>query len=170
VTRRAPAPLFRDLGALAAAVRAAKAQRVVLANGCFDPLHVGHVRYLGDAATHGDFLVVAVNDDAGSRRLKGEGRPVMREEDRAALVAALAAVDAVLLFGEDNVGAILSALRPAVHAKGTDYTVDTVPEREAAIRLGIETVITGDPKTHASRDIVARVRDAGAGDAESRNP
>ena len=166
---RAPAPVFRTIEALVAALRDAAPGDVVLANGCFDPLHVGHVRYLDDAKRHGDFLVVAVNDDAGTRRLKGAGRPVVNEDERAALVAALACVDAVLVFGrenagDDNVAAILERVRPAVHAKGTDYTVETVPEREVAKRLGIRTVITGDQKSHASREIVSRVRgDRGGG-------
>ena len=151
------APVFVDIDALLAHVRERAPRCVVLANGCFDPLHVGHVRYLKDACAHGDFLVVAVNDDAGTRRLKGEGRPVVAAVDRARLLAALAGVDAVLLFGADSVADILARLRPAVHAKGTDYTADTVPEAEVARGLGIRTVITGDPKTHASRDIVARV-------------
>jgi D-glycero-beta-D-manno-heptose 1-phosphate adenylyltransferase len=158
VSRSTAAPVFDDVDALVTSVRRAHAGRVVLANGCFDPLHVGHVRYLDDARRHGDFLVVAVNDDAGTRRLKGAGRPVMQACDRARIVAALRSVDAVLLFGDDTVAVILDQLRPAVHAKGTDYTRDTVPERDIALRLGIETVIAGDEKTHASRDIVERVR------------
>jgi rfaE bifunctional protein nucleotidyltransferase chain/domain len=163
------ATVFTDVDALVSAVRRAGATRVVLANGCFDPLHVGHVRYLDDARGHGDHLVVAVNGDAGTRRLKGSGRPVVRDLDRARVVAALRAVDAVLIFGADTVEEILERLRPAVHAKGTDYTRDTVPEREVARRLGIEVVIAGDEKTHASRDIVARVQAAkrgGTGDAK----
>jgi rfaE bifunctional protein nucleotidyltransferase chain/domain len=158
MTRAVAAPVFEEVAALRDHIAAADAARVVLANGCFDPMHVGHVRYLEDARTHGDFLVVALNNDASTRRLKGETRPIVAERDRAQLVAALAAVDAVLVFGADNVEEILSTLRPAVHAKGTDYTEATVPEAAVARRLGIRTVITGDPKTHASRDIVARVR------------
>jgi rfaE bifunctional protein nucleotidyltransferase chain/domain len=166
MTRRPAAPVFRSLDALADALRDTGAKRVVLANGCFDPLHVGHVRYLWDARAHGDFLLVAVNDDAGARRLKGDGRPAVGEDDRAAIIAALRCVDAVLVFGrenagDDNVAVVLEHIRPAVHAKGTDYTVDTVPEREVAKRLGIETVITGDAKSHASRVIVERVRARG---------
>lgn len=156
--KKTGAPIFADLKTLVTFVGAAKAARVVLANGCFDPLHVGHTRYLSDAKDHGDFLVVAVNDDAGARRLKGPTRPVVTERDRARLVAALDAVDAVLIFGGDDVVNILEALRPSVHAKGTDYTADTVPERGTARRLGIETVIAGDAKTHASREVVARLR------------
>lgn len=158
------ARIFSDLDALKAFVAEAKAKRVVLANGCFDPLHVGHTRYLADAERHGDFLVVAVNDDAGTRRLKGSGRPVVPAVDRARLVAALGAVDAVLVFGGDDVANILERLRPCVHAKGTDYTAETVPEYNVAVHLGIETVIAGDAKTHASREVVARLR------AEVRSP
>ncbi len=155
--KRTGARVFSDLASLCAFVALAGARRVVLANGCFDPLHVGHTRYLSDAKGHGDFLVVAVNDDEGARRLKGEGRPVVAAADRARLVAALACVDAVLVFGEDDVARILETIRPQVHAKGTDYTSETVPERGVAERLGIETVIAGDTKTHASREVVARL-------------
>lgn len=156
--KRAPARIFADMVALQAFVRESGAQRVVLANGCFDPLHVGHTRYLSDAKSHGDLLVVAVNDDAGARRLKGATRPVVAAADRARLIAALDAVDAVLVFSDDDVARILESLRPGVHAKGTDYTAETVPERAVAARLGIETVIAGDAKTHASRDVVARLQ------------
>lgn len=155
---RAAAPVFDDVAALRAHIETRRPQRVVLANGCFDPLHVGHVRYLEDARAHGDFLVVALNNDDSTRRLKGNGRPVVDDVARAELLAALACVDAVLLFGDENVERILETLHPAVHAKGTDYSPESVPEREVARRLGIRTVITGDPKTHASRDIVVRIR------------
>ncbi len=144
--------------ALARFVAESGARRAVLANGCFDPLHVGHTRYLADAKQHGDFLMVAVNDDAGARRLKGDARPVVPAGDRARVIASLDAVDAVLVFADDDVTRLLEALRPSVHAKGTDYTAESVPERGAAARLGIETVITGDSKTHASREVVARLR------------
>jgi rfaE bifunctional protein nucleotidyltransferase chain/domain len=163
--RSLAAPVFPDVTTLRSHVDATGAQCVVLANGCFDPLHVGHVRYLDDARTHGDFLVVALNNDASTRRLKGEGRPVMGADDRAQLLAGLASVDAVLVFGADNVEEILSRLHPAVHAKGTDYTEATVPEAAVARRLGIRTVITGDAKAHASREIVARVRRPVRGDS-----
>ena len=158
MTRSPAALVSSDIEAVRECAARAGARALVLANGCFDPLHVGHVRYLEDARTHGDFLVVALNNDDSTRRLKGSDRPVVPELDRAALLAALACVDAVLLFGTDNVESILAALVPAVHAKGTDYTEATVPEAEAARRLGIRTVITGDAKSHASREIVAKVR------------
>ena len=156
--RTKAAVISSDVESVRASAASAGARVLVLANGCFDPLHVGHVRYLEDARTHGDFLVVALNNDESTRRLKGNDRPVVPELDRATLLAALRCVDAVLLFGTDNVEEILASLRPAVHAKGTDYTEATVPEREAARRLGIRTVITGDAKSHASREIVAKVR------------
>src|SRR3984893_12278968 len=121
-------------------------RRVVFANGCFDTLHVGHVRYLEGARREGDILVVAVNNDASVSGLKGPGRPILPESARADLVAALRAVDYVVLFSEPNVEALLEVLRPDVHAKGTDYTAETVPERAAAARLGIRVAIVGDPK------------------------
>ena len=152
------APIFADPGALARHLSNHTRSRVVLANGCFDPLHVGHVRYLQGARERGDSLVVAVNDDASTRALKGAGRPVMRAADRARLLAGLRSVDAVLLFAARDVSGVLEVLRPACHAKGTDHTVETVPELETSKRLGIETVIVGDPKTHASSDVVATLR------------
>lgn len=136
-----------------------RGERIVLANGCFDLLHVGHVRYLEGARREGDILVVAVNSDASERRLKGPARPVLPERARAELVAALAAVDYVLLFGEPDVEGLLEALQPDVHAKGTDYTAETVPERALAARLGIRVAIVGDPKQHSTRDLIARVRE-----------
>lgn len=156
-----PAPIYPDIETLAKTIDRDACGRIVLANGCFDPLHVGHVRYLDEARSHGDFLVVALNNDDSTHRLKGDGRPVVKETDRAAILASIAGVDAVVLFSEDTVAEILEMLRPAVHAKGTDYTVETVPEREVARRLGIDTVIAGDPKSHASRDIVDAIRRSG---------
>jgi rfaE bifunctional protein nucleotidyltransferase chain/domain len=133
-------------------------KRVVFANGCFDTLHVGHVRYLEGARREGDVLVVAVNDDASVRGLKGVGRPILDENARAELVAALRAVDYVVLFHEVNVEPLLELLRPDVHAKGTDYSTDTVPEREVAARLGIRVAIVGDPKNHSTRGFIETVR------------
>ena len=135
-------------------------RRIVLANGCFDVLHVGHVRYLEGARREGDLLVVAVNSDSGVRALKGPGRPILPAADRAELVAALAAVDFVVIFDDLTVEPLLEMLRPEVHAKGTDYTADTVPEREVAARLGIRVAIVGDPKRHSTRELLTRVRDS----------
>lgn len=134
-------------------------ERVVLANGVFDLLHVGHARYLAGARALGTRLVVGVNGDRCTARLKGPGRPVMAAADRAALVAALRGVDLVVVFDEPTVDALLRDLRPAVHAKGTDYRRDTVPERATMTSLGGVTAIAGDPKTHASRDMFALVRE-----------
>jgi D-glycero-beta-D-manno-heptose 1-phosphate adenylyltransferase len=136
----------------------AQGLRVAFANGCFDVLHVGHVRYLEGARAEADVLVVGVNGDASVRRLKGEGRPVMPEGDRALLVAAFRAVDHVLVFHEDDVSAVLLALRPDVHCKGTDYTEETVPEREVVRSYGGRVAIVGDPKSHATRALLARLR------------
>lgn len=141
----------------------AKGKQIVLANGCFDILHAGHVRYLQGARREGDLLVVAINSDASVCGLKGPGRPILSAQARAELVAALAAVDYVMLFDEPDVRALLRDLRPSVHAKGTDYTVDTVPEREEAARLGIRVAIVGDPKQHSTRDLVARIHQASHG-------
>lgn len=137
-----------------------RGQRIVLANGCFDLLHVGHVRYLKGARREGDVLVVGVNSDGSERALKGDGRPILPAQARAELVAGLAAVDYVVIFEEPNVEALLTALRPDVHAKGTDYTAETVPERELAAWLGVRVAIVGDPKRHSTRDLLVRVREA----------
>jgi D-glycero-beta-D-manno-heptose 1-phosphate adenylyltransferase len=134
--------------------------KIVFANGCFDTLHVGHVRYLEGARREGDILVVGVNSDSSVCNLKGLGRPILPESARADLVAALRAVDYVVLFSEPNVEALLESLHPDVHAKGTDYTAETVPERATAARLGIHVAIVGDPKDHSTRDFLDSVRKA----------
>src|SRR5258708_19125213 len=134
-----------------------RGQRIVFANGCFDTLHVGHIRYLEGARREGDVLVVGVNADSSVCNLKGPGRPVLDEHARAQLVAALRCVDYVVLFAELNVGALLEELRPDVHAKGTDYTADTVPERAVAARLGIRVPIVGDPKDHSTHQLLASI-------------
>ncbi len=131
---------------------------VVLANGCFDLLHVGHVRYLEGARREGDFLVVAVNSDGSVRRLKGPGRPILAEQDRAELVAALRPVDLVFVFDDPTVDQVIRRLRPHVHAKGTDYTKESVPERETMARIGGRVVIVGDAKSHSTRDLLVRIR------------
>jgi rfaE bifunctional protein nucleotidyltransferase chain/domain len=130
---------------------------VAFANGCFDLLHVGHVRYLESAAQEADVLVVAVNDDGSVRQLKGEGRPVLAAADRAEIVAALRCVDYVVVFGERTVAPLLELLRPDVHCKGTDYTEATVPEREIVSAYGGRIAIVGDPKDHSTRDLLARI-------------
>ena len=133
---------------------------VVFANGCFDILHVGHIRYLEGARREGDILIVGINDDSSVRNLKGLGRPVLDENARALLVAALRPVDYVVLFSEPTVEALLEELRPDVHAKGTDYTAETVPERATAARLGIRVAIVGDPKDHSTRTLFDSIRKA----------
>jgi len=135
-------------------------RRIVFANGCFDTLHVGHIRYLEGARREGDILVVGVNADSSMCSLKGPGRPVLDENARSQLVAALRSVDYVVLFAEPNVEALLEELRPDVHAKGTDYTVESVPERAIAARLGIRVAIVGDPKDHSTRELLESIRKA----------
>lgn len=135
-----------------------KGQRIVFANGCFDALHVGHVRYLEGARREGDVLVVGINDDSSVRAIKGPGRPILDENARALLVAALRSVDYVVLFSESTVAPLLEHLRPDVHAKGTDYTLETVPERATAAQLGIRVAIVGDSKDHSTRELLASVR------------
>jgi rfaE bifunctional protein nucleotidyltransferase chain/domain len=147
-----------ELTARIAADRAA-GRTVALANGCFDILHVGHVRYLQGAAEEADLLVVAVNDDASVRALKGTGRPIMSAPDRAELVAAVRRVDYVVIFGGATVEDVLQAIRPDVHCKGTDYTVASVPEQGIVAAYGGRTAIVGDPKDHSTRELLARVRD-----------
>lgn len=136
----------------------AAGRRIVFANGAFDLLHVGHVRYLEAARAEGDWLAVGVNSDRSVAASKGPGRPILPERERAELVAALACVDAVTLFDEDSPEGLLRRLRPEVHAKGTDYTAQTVPERESVASYGGRTVIVGDPKDHATSDLIERIR------------
>jgi len=134
-------------------------RKVVLANGCFDILHVGHVRYLEGARKLGDTLVVAINSDRSVRALKGEGRPILNETERVALVSALRCVDHVVVFDEGDVTRVLDILRPSIHAKGTDYTEATVPERDQVVAYGGQVRITGDPKDHSTRDVIRRILD-----------
>lgn len=129
-------------------------ERITLANGNFDLLHVGHVRYLRGAKALGGRLVVAINSDESVRTLKGEGRPIMPENERAEIVAALADVDAVVIFPELDVRAIIREIRPDVQAKGTDYTADSVPERDAVAEYGGRVAIVGDPKDHSTSEII----------------
>ena len=136
----------------------AAGQTVVFANGAFDLLHVGHVRYLEAARREGDWLAVGVNSDASVARAKGASRPILPEADRSEIVAALACVDAVVIFPEDSPAGLIAALEPDVHAKGTDYTADSVPEREVVAAYGGRTAIVGDPKDHATTDVIERIR------------
>ncbi|HEV2859529.1 MAG TPA: adenylyltransferase/cytidyltransferase family protein [Pyrinomonadaceae bacterium] len=135
--------------------------RVVFANGCFDLLHVGHVRYLEAARALGDLLVVGVNSDEQVRRLKGDGRPFVPARERAEVVASLRAVDLVTIFNEPTVTELLLAVRPDIHAKGTDYTEETVPERDVVHSFGGRVCIVGDPKDHSSTEMLGRVSGAG---------
>ena len=131
---------------------------VVFTNGCFDLLHVGHIRYLVGAADEGDILFVALNSDRSVRTLKGDGRPVFPAEERAEIISALECVDAVLIFDDPSVDRLLRQLRPDVHAKGTDYAPETVPERETVKAYGGRTAIVGDPKDHSSAGLLERLR------------
>jgi rfaE bifunctional protein nucleotidyltransferase chain/domain len=130
---------------------------LAFANGCFDLLHAGHIRYLQAAAAEADRLIVAVNDD-GTAGAKGPGRPILKAADRAELVAALRGVDYVTIFREPTVTPLLELLQPDVHCKGTDYTIDTVPERDTVHAYGGRIAIVGDPKDHSTRDLLARIR------------
>jgi rfaE bifunctional protein nucleotidyltransferase chain/domain len=130
---------------------------IAFANGCFDVLHVGHVRYLQGARAEADRLIVAINSDASTRGLKGEGRPILDERARAELVAALACVDYVVIFDDPTVDRLLNLLKPDVHCKGTDYTAETVPERETVRAYGGRVAIVGDPKDHSTRELLAKL-------------
>lgn len=132
-------------------------KKIVLANGVFDILHVGHISYLQEAAKLGDFLIVAVNSDESVRKIKGPLRPIVSERERAEIVSSIEGVDAVIIFGESTVESLLRAIKPDVHAKGTDYTKETVPEKDVAKELGIEVAIVGSPKDHSVTEIIDRV-------------
>lgn len=147
-----------EAAALADRLRAA-GKRIVLTNGCFDLLHVGHVRYLQEARALGDVLFVGLNSDAAVRRLKGPGRPILPSGERAEILAALRAVDHVVLFDDDTADRLVTRLRPHVHAKGTDYTPASVPEQASVRAVGGRVVIAGDPKTHSTRDVIALIRE-----------
>jgi len=144
--------------------------RIVFANGCFDILHVGHVRYLEAARALGDLLVVGINTDAQVRALKGAGRPFVTERERAEIIASLRAVDLVTIFPEPTVEALLLAIRPDIHAKGTDYTADTVPEREVVRSYGGRVAIVGDPKDHSSSDMLLRLNRPNAVTSDEPEP
>ena len=131
----------------------------MLANGCFDLIHVGHIRYLRESKRCGDILVVAINSDSSVVRLKGSGRPILPEAERAAILSAFECVDYVIVFSESNVENILKTLRPDVHAKGSDYTPETVPERETVLSYGGEIAITGGPKVRSTSEILSFIRE-----------
>ncbi|HEY2393745.1 MAG TPA: adenylyltransferase/cytidyltransferase family protein [Candidatus Angelobacter sp.] len=154
----APAQKVFSVAELAEKVRQWRSagDQIVLTNGCFDLLHVGHVRYLRAAKQLGGKLIVAVNSDASTRQLKGEGRPQVPEHERAELLAALADVDAVTIFDSPDVKELITLLRPDVHAKGTDYTAESVPERDVVIACGGRVAIVGDPKDHSTTEILRR--------------
>ncbi len=154
-----PADKIVSLAEAAAFARLCQAEgkTVVFANGCFDIIHAGHVSYLNDARACGDAVIVGINSDASERAIKGEGRPVICEEERAELIAGMEAVDRVVIFGEHTAERCLREIRPDVHAKGTDYTAESVPEKAIADELGIRVAITGDPKTNASKQIMKKI-------------
>lgn len=139
----------------------AKGACIVLANGCFDVLHVGHVRYLEAAKALGDVLVVGINSDEQTRRLKGEGRPLIPQDQRAEIIASVEAVDFVTIFDEPTVTELLLTLKPDIHAKGTDYTEDSVPERDVVRSFGGRVAIVGDPKDHSSSEMIEKLAVSG---------
>jgi D-glycero-beta-D-manno-heptose 1-phosphate adenylyltransferase len=147
---------LKDLQAIVPAIQAS-GRKVVFANGCFDLIHAGHVRYLQNARALGDVLILGVNSDACVAALKGAGRPLQSEADRAEILSSLDCVDYVLLFNTPTVDAILKALKPDIHAKGTDYTEESVPERETVRSYGGRVAIVGDPKNHSTRDLIETI-------------
>ncbi len=155
---RSFAPIY-DRAQLITAVETARSsgEAIVLANGCFDLFHAGHIRYLCGAKELGGFLIVGINSDRQVRSLKGEGRPYISEAERAEIISALRFVDAVTIFDEPTVEALILEIRPDIHAKGTDYTVDTVPEREIVRGIGGRVAIVGDPKDHSSTEMIAKI-------------
>ncbi|MBN2755452.1 MAG: adenylyltransferase/cytidyltransferase family protein [Candidatus Goldbacteria bacterium] len=149
--------MTREKIAVIAAKQKKKGKKIVFANGCFDILHVGHVRFLRGAKAKGDILVLGLNSDASVRKLKGKGRPLVNQRDRAELMAAFEFVDYVTVFGEQTVEKTLRIIKPDYHAKGTDYTKDTVPEKDIAKELGIKIVIVGDKKNHSTKDVIKTI-------------
>jgi rfaE bifunctional protein nucleotidyltransferase chain/domain len=154
-----PKSKIKSLSELRRLMAAAKAEqrRIVFGNGCFDLIHVGHIRYLEGAKALGDILVVGINNDASVRSLKGRGRPLQSQDDRAEMIASLGCVDYVLIFDGPTVADLLLALRPDIHAKGTDYTSDSIPERDTVRSYGGHAAIVGDPKDHSSRDLIGMI-------------
>jgi D-glycero-beta-D-manno-heptose 1-phosphate adenylyltransferase len=156
------APILTEHDLVVAVAKERKRGRTIaFANGCFDVLHVGHIRYLQGAAREADVLVVGVNGDDSVCKLKGAGRPVMPEAERAELISAIRGVSYVTIFREDSPARLLGVLRPDVHCKGTDYTPDSVPERDVVLSYGGRIAIVGDPKTHSTTEILRRMRDEG---------
>lgn len=141
-------------------------KRIVLANGCFDLIHIGHVRYLRESKLRGDILVVAINSDSSVGKLKGKGRPILPEAERAAILSSFACVDHIIVFSEPNVENILLTLQPDIHAKGSDYTRETVPERETVRSYGGEIAITGGPKVRSTSEILSAIRRIGTDDCD----
>lgn len=129
-------------------------KKIVFANGCFDLIHVGHIRFLKAAKSRGDILIIGLNSDKSVRKIKGKGRPVIKQEDRALILSAFPFVDYVTIFNENDVRKTLKVLKPTYHAKGTDYTKDTVPEREISKKYGIKVIIVGDKKRHSTKDLI----------------
>jgi rfaE bifunctional protein nucleotidyltransferase chain/domain len=156
VSRHAPVLALETLADVAAERRRA-GETIILTNGCFDLIHAGHVRYLAAAKDIGGFLVVGINSDRQVRHLKGEGRPFISEDERAEIVSSFRFVDAVTVFDEPTVERLIETLKPDFHAKGTDYTINSVPEREIVLRHGGQVVIVGDPKDHSSTDLINTV-------------
>ena len=148
-----------EQAATIAAQLKSQGKNIVLTNGCFDLLHVGHIRYLEAASQEGDVLIVALNSDDSVRTLKGPSRPVMDQGERAEIISALTWVDYVLIFDEPTVDRVIERIRPSVHAKGTDYTEDSVPERETLARIGGRVAIVGDPKDHSTKDFLKKIRE-----------
>lgn len=134
-----------------------RGERIVLANGCFDLIHVGHIRYLKEAKAEGDILVVALNSDSSVRKLKGEGRPFLNQEDRAEIISSFSFVDYITFFEEPNVEKVLLALEPDVHAKGSDYTKETVPEKDTVKEYGGKIAITGGPKVRSTSQLIEEI-------------
>ena len=151
---------IRDLSKLPNLIEKLKEdnKKIVFTNGCFDVLHVGHIRYLEGAKSLGDILIVGINSDKSELQLKGTGRPIMPEEDRIEIVAALECVNYIVLFSELTVENLLGIIKPAIHAKGTDYTTETVPERDIVLSYGGQVAITGDRKDHSTTDIISKIQ------------
>ena len=160
IVRTQDAERIVDRATLQENIQAARQEgaTIVLANGCFDVLHAGHVRYLDGARALGDLLVVGINSDAQVTELKGPGRPILPQLERAELVASLEAVDFVTIFHEPTVAELLLAIKPDIHAKGTDYTAETVPERDVVRSFGGRVAIVGDPKDHSTSELIARLK------------